>query len=728
MNRISPLFQKIIILLSLICFLIIWGGTFTIAQKDFFTQLLPSGHRVLLLVLAVILLLLALLTIFRHFDSCSDGRLLCYSIIMFAAMIIIFLVLIHEFRIIPINDSHSIMDQALFMARSGEKPMSTESIYTNYFSKYSNNYVLALFFMGIYRTMDQIGVTDMYSPLILLNMFFILSGILFTWLIARKTFGLRAAAKVLLLCMLNPVYYLMVFWVYSNTLSIPFMMCLIYIALCLYSAKNFPARCILCIAGAIITVIGFKLRPTTVIPVIALIVCFLFYILKHRKELFQWIGVFAIGLAAAGLLYIGIGKMCDSYFYTVSEGNYPITHWLMMGSHDEGRYNLSDDSFTFSLKTAEEKKEATLSRTLQNYQELGVKGMLKLIPQKMITTWSDGYFAMEKRLNQNMNYSVLYSWLVTEKSDLFHLYCQSFWLVSVMLVIICCLNQLWHAFVKKETTPTVSFLFILSLFGSILFYCFWEVKEAYAIPFLPLFYLLSVQGEAPLQNFCKETMPRLLCAPRIRYTLKGIGILLILLCGLLGIHLYQQLSNYEVIHNNYSIRCNYDTWMEMINIRNGDSLIQEFNPEEKFNNIVLRAVSETKDEKNDCRYTLSLTNDSGNTVYTATITAADIKNNHMISLSTGLLPAGAYCLTLTKESGDYGDLIFLTRKGICLDTYDGDFYINEEKQGSDLYMRVRHKFTAPYCKSLTAAILCFGGWLIGIGILWRFGAAYIKEA
>lgn len=747
LNRIIGIFQKLIPALSLLCFLLIWGGTFSIAKTDFFTGLLPLGHRILLLATAGILMLLGILALFWHIQSSCRKRLLYYTVFLFFLMTVIFLILIHEFRIVPLNDSHSILDQALSMARSGEKPMSTGGIYTNYFSKYSNNYALALLFVGIFRLLDRIGITDMYTPLFLLNMLCLLLGAFFTWLTARRAFGLCIAVKALLLCALNPVYYLMVFWVYSNTLSVPFLMGLIYIGLCIYSVKDFRIKSALAAAGGILCVLGFDLRPTTLIPVIALFAGFLLHIGKRlagaavlrrgklpsgkvrdtaiplrQTERLRWLGVFAAGIIAAGIAYAAVSAVCSSYFYTVSEGNYPLTHWLMMGSHDEGRYNVADDSFTFSYP-AEEKAEATLARTIENYRTLGVRGTLRLMHKKLTVTWSDGYFAMEKRLNQNMRYSRLYAWLVTEKSDLFHLYCQSFWLMVLLLVILSILRQL-----RSATVRTVPFLLLLSLFGAILFYCFWEVKEAYAIPFLPIFYLLAADGANGLRGIRSRKGAKATPSLRCRVAAGMVGIFALVLCSIVSLALYRDLCNYEITHRDYSILCNANTWLNSIMLSEGDAVIQEFYPNETFNEITLLAQATDADGQNDCRYSVTLTDASGNPLYTAAITAADVASNGTVRLNTGQLPASpeeGYRLLLEKESGAFGDLNLLTRKGICLDTYKGSFTINGALQGTDLYMQISHTFTAPYCRPVSAAVLCFGGWLMAVTILMYYIRSFL---
>lgn len=739
--KITRSFQKLITGLTLFCFLIIWGGTFFAASSSFFTEFLPLAGRIALLALAAGLLLAALLSIFKRLEGCSQKMLLICSGILFAVMAAIFLFLIVSFRIVPINDSHSIMDQALSMARSGEKPMGTDGVYSTYFSKYSNNYLLALIFRSIYLALDRMGITDMYTPLLLLNMLCLLAGALLTWLIARKVYGLKAAVKTLLLFTLNPVYYLSVFWVYTNTLSVPFMMAVIYLGICLYSAKHTLSRCVYGVLFGVSTALGYLIRPTSVIPVIAFAVCFLCFLINRRAsgttrraaspqdspsngalhmarntsfQILQWAGIFAASLLAAGIVYLGANRLCDSYFHSVSDGNYPVTHWLMMGSHGDGLYQLDDDRFTLSFGTAEEKKQATLEKTKENYKELGALGTISLMVRKIVIAWSDQYYNLAMRMKQPMRYHPLYAWLVAENSDIFRLYCHSFWLTAVLLSINCCIRQL-----RRKRIPTVTFLLLLSLFGSILFYCFWEVKPAYSMPFLPLFFLLAQEGSNGLPDGWQK-LPAPGNRPAVQW-IRKICCLLAVLCLAYSISLFHSMTTEKIEHNNYSIHCDGKSWLKTLSLEDGGTMVQEFHPNAAFNEITLLATAtDSEDGQNNCRYHISLADGTGNLVYEKMVGADDIPRSQALVLQMNPQPAAkgsGYRLIISNAGGTKGSISFRTRKGICLDTYDGQFTINGTLQGTDLYLRVCNRFWAPYCSKLTAFCICFGGCAIAILIL-----------
>lgn len=707
-GRRTNAFQKAVVICALVCFAIIWGVTIYKALTEGFTNLtgedagtglsisesLGWGWRIVIILVLAVPLFCFFRAAFRHFAGCSMRRLRVDVVVLFLFSLVLYLILIPQFRIMPITDSHSVLDQALSLARNGWDSMTADSVYANYFSKYSNNYPVTLFFSGYFWLVEKLGVTDIYLSAYVLNVVCLMLGSLFAWLAAKRAFGPRTAARVLLLCVMNPVYYLMAFWVYTNTISVPFVMALIYLALCVRDAKNRRARLLLTAAFGAVGAVGVQLRATTAIPIIAIAICFgivaIRYFWRTRKNCLGWTGVIITVLAVMAGVYLSISTACNRCFSEVSDGNYPITHWLMMGSHGNGIYNTTDDGYTFSFETAEEKKEATLNATIENYKELGVTGSAQLFLRKMAITWSDGYFASDKRLGQTMRDTSLYALLVGEQSDPFRLYCQVFWLAVGFYVLCACIRCL-----TDRRMRMLPFLLILTLFGAIVFYWFWEVKAAYALPFLPVFYLLAGYGSGLLQAEENAHVSTQKQNPGDMREKHAVCVIIIFL----AIIAYQRMNAYEITHYKYSIYSSGGSWMKSINLSEDDVVTQEFYPNAAFNRIALRVkVQSEEDATNDCSLQVTLVDASGAVVYQGMITAEDV-DDQMAVLSVGEHPAdikGGYVLTVTKETGSSGNLLLRTRKGLCLDDYRGTFTICGEAQVTDLYLQVYREYTGAY--------------------------------
>ncbi|MCC8167924.1 MAG: hypothetical protein LIO37_01085 [Clostridiales bacterium] len=811
--------QKAIIFATMVCFIIIWGGLVVVAQSDMLSDLIQNGFRngllltgnaegivrAVMLIVTAVLVLLLLKAAFRHFNRVSRRRLYIYSAVMLAVMIAIYVFFLTQLRIVPTNDARTVADLAYTIAKTGMQSLDADNVYANYFSKYGNNYAVVFYLAGFFKLTLAVGITDIWMPLYLLNMSGLLLGAAFTWLTAGKVLGLKGAVKVQLLMTLCPVYYLMMFWVYTTTLSVPFVMGMIYLALCIRDVAAGELRItaglaeaaagdgieetgavaasgekgvraeefdrggktdriirikliVLSAVAGLVCSLGFLLRATNAIVAIAIAICMLLSVMRRiasRKSQQPYGRTFIVGWIAACLVaaivavssYGAINSACQEFFAEVSDNNYPITHWLMMGSHGNAMYNSEDSEFTNSFETAEEKTEATWAQTVENYKEAGVAGTLKLIVKKMIINWSDGYFAMDIRLEQSMKYSPVYTYIAGNHNDVFHLYCQGYWLAIGVLVIAACIRTL-----RKETVPMLPFLLVLTLFGAIVFYWFWEVKPAYALPFLYVFYLLAVCGQEAGACGEDKTIQKTgdmaaaasvseadeliyhagagVCdkegkdidAPAIgrksgsRFCRIGYVIVVFLAVE----YLYNNIIDSNIEYYDYSIRCTQKGWLKQVAKEDGDTVTQEFYPGAAFNRIVL-SVAAGKDSgqsgmqsgsdssgsgsesgetesgtdissggKATCLY-VTLEDSEGNVVYKGMITEEDISSDNMVTLDVGEQSAdtqGGYLLSITKVMGSFGNINIRTRKGISLDAYKGELYINGVLQGTDLYMQV----------------------------------------
>ena len=213
--------------LTAICVLcLLWCGysTWRRAIKNFPDAVCPKGGKTLLILGGVLLLVGTWQFLFARIDRMSRRERAVCAAALFAVMIAVYVGMISVLHIVPRNDSHSMLDQALHMARTGTNSIHPDSVYLTYFSKYGNNYLLTLFFVQFFRGMDTLGATDLYQTVYMLNAVCLIIGCIFSCLIARRIRNGAAAVKVLVLFVCNPVFYIMTFWVYSNTLSIPFAM------------------------------------------------------------------------------------------------------------------------------------------------------------------------------------------------------------------------------------------------------------------------------------------------------------------------------------------------------------------------------------------------------------------------------------------------------------------------------------------------------------------------
>lgn len=422
------------------------------------------------------------------------------------------------------------------------------------------------------------GIRDAYLSLYVLSIASVMVSMWYTWMIGIRTGGLRSAVKILLLCALNPVFYLLVFWVYSNIISLPFMMAVIYYGICLYQSDGCRREILYGVLESVAAALGFFIRPVVVIPVIALAICAVMYSIKYRKQIKRLLRCTVICAGAFVLCIQLISAINGTYFQFESDGSSPVTHWTMMGSHGEGRFSEEDVNYTGQFATKKEKREATLQKTIENYKKLGIKGFLDFEYKKLIISWAYGTSQISGRLARDMKMTKLYRYLIEGKSDWFDLYCFVFRMVTLLLIALGCASALRGSHINKY-----QFLYNLSFFGAILFYSFWEVKESYAVPFIPVMLLGAVPGASILEEK--------ICCLTKRRCIKGTRILnavsLLAMAGICFV-LYRGMTEAKISMKDYSIRCNGEGSSTSVG-ETEDTLTQEFYLSKPINYIVLRA-------------------------------------------------------------------------------------------------------------------------------------------
>lgn len=86
-------------------------------------------------------------------------------------------------------------------------------------------------------------------------------------------------------------------------------------------------------------------------------------------------------LAIAAGTQMTVSNRCQQAFGSISHANYPLTHWLMMGSHGKGVYNEADDKFTLTLPD-DKKGPVTKAENHRTLSAFGRKGNSEAVAQK----------------------------------------------------------------------------------------------------------------------------------------------------------------------------------------------------------------------------------------------------------------------------------------------------------------------------------------------------------
>ncbi len=462
---------------------------FAVRFKDIVHQ------RTLIYIFLSIVLMLIIFAIFKLVDKCNNKELAIITIISFVVIVLIQAFFSFYFDIHFVTDSFIVNDQSLAIAKGINKNIDTNNFY---FHVISNNNFLVLFLVPIYKVINALGISNYLGCMYLFNALMMDLSIYLAYRILVKCFSKSIATKYMILSVLNPINYLIIYWVYSATLSMPIMLAVIYLAISIWkSPDSKPLFNYLKIGGiAILSIIGFFLRPTVLIPVIAAALCFLLF--GRIKGNLKQIGISVLAfIIIAVISYAGINKFVYNYVSDTS-GYFPITHYILLGMSDDGKFSADLVHKTASFKTKEEKQAYHIKVIKKEMAKRGFAGMSKLYLDKSAITWAEGSNAYTALSRDVENADSIYEWFFGEKNDLVLIYCQIFRIMCLLFAALFILLQLF----KKASD--YSFLISLTILGAITFYMIWEAKECYSVPFLPLLLMMTCLGTETSSDFIKE--------------------------------------------------------------------------------------------------------------------------------------------------------------------------------------------------------------------------------
>ena len=403
-------------------------------------------------------------------------------LILLAGMLTAQVLLVLKLNVIHINDDFYVQDAAAQIVYGAKDKIDTSG--GGYFAVYSNNDLAVLLTILVYKISLLIKLPDVELGLTILNLICIDTSILFLVLAVKEWKGVTAADITFLYCVLNPLNYILIHWTYTPTYSLPLMTGILYLSINICRKQNSKFFFVKNAIFGIFCAVGFYLRPTVLIPAIAVGICFLIRPEVWMKKCKRWIlGFFVLVIAAAGTRGF-IKNQINQTFEEREETLYPLTHWLMIGMGDG--YDYSYQAYTKSFPTREEKIEGNLKRIKEMLQEYGTSGALNHFLTKIPVCWDDGLMSGAGRNTYISEYSPIYQWIGGEKTDALSVYAQGFRVATLLLITCSVIRQL---LAKKKNR--ILFLFTLSLFGGMLFYCFWETKGAYGIPFVPIMLVIA---------------------------------------------------------------------------------------------------------------------------------------------------------------------------------------------------------------------------------------------
>lgn len=401
-------------------------------------------------------------------------------------------------------DAGVIRDSAISLAISQEGN-------SLYFQQFPNNVMLLWIFKNIFNISELFQSITYEFALVIFNIIVIDIAVLLTILVSRKLFKKRMSIVTMIMCAILLIFTPWINIPYSDTIGTVFVIAILYIYLSIKECENKILKYILAALIGIIAVIGYQIKPTNIIILIAIGISSLIYSIKDKKVILSYIAV---------VLFVFSGIIFTKFIYNNNIANIelsgvrlsdnedvevPFTHFLMMGMQTRrieetgtevyGSYSGDDYEYTLSFETKDEKVTANIEEVKRRLKDFGVVGYIKFLDKKVNWILHDGTFFYGGEghfVNSEPIVTGRFSKLIqkyylpsgSKYNNVAYFY-QGIWLVILFLMFIPVLD--------REQREEI-FILRLTIVGIILFLMLFEARSRYLINHLPIFILLSVYG------------------------------------------------------------------------------------------------------------------------------------------------------------------------------------------------------------------------------------------
>lgn len=402
-----------------------------------------------------------------------------------------------------------------------------------YFLTYPNNLLLAFLFQKANQVAQLLGIHNVWAVCIGINLIFIDLSIVFGALCARKILSVKGyyVSIFLLILVVGLSPYLTV--PYSDTIALAFPILIFYLLLQLREQTVLWKRLVLAFLLGMVTLLGYFIKPTVIIVWIA---CAIWLLFQKNPKLTKARIKNGMCILAAVLIGIGVSsaiqsiakqEVLDPYnqkelFY---ENEIPMTHFLMMGLHDEdglyGAYYGTDLDTTKSIKGKQEKIEYNLSVIRQRVSDYGVIGLLEHLYHKYVWITMDGTFFYGgeghfhrdipkteeglRGLLQNITYCETPFY-----QQYYGQYLQALWALLLLG------NGLYTIFAFRKKKMGMEWIMQISIVGLLLFLVLFEARSRYLILYLPFYVILATQGILQTMQWIRHGFTRFYLAGKKR--------------------------------------------------------------------------------------------------------------------------------------------------------------------------------------------------------------------
>jgi len=377
---------------------------------------------------------------------------------------------------------------------------ASSSVDAEYFSEYPNNLVLLYILALLYKLGNLLFGGHPYALILgvvcLTVCFSVFLSVLSLYKITKSrvvtVIGMVVGA---LLIALSP-------WIvipYSDALG------MIFPAAAIFFYLYVPNRYLRYFLVSLSCLIGYLIKPTVLIVLIALVMIKAFAVLRkllEKRVSFKR----ALGLLLSVMLAIGIAVgaqtavKAQNIIKLDENRRKTLTHFLMMGLNYEnnGVFSDTDVLFSTSFPDVESRQKANLEVVKERLKSLGPVGYLKLMTKKNLANYNDGTFSWgsEGGFYENVPQAsgrmaeVLRSFYYSNETGshyiVFATVEQAIWLFVLLCSVFCML--------PRKGGGDGESIVALALLGVSIFLLIFECRARYLYIFSPLFVILMGAG------------------------------------------------------------------------------------------------------------------------------------------------------------------------------------------------------------------------------------------
>lgn len=355
-----------------------------------------------------------------------------------------------------------------------------------YFLESNNNFFLALMLAPVFVAGSLAGLSPLSSG-ILLNLASIDLSVLLLWALARRRFGPRsglaaglAACGCAGLWLYGPIFY-------TDTLSMPFVCLGLFLASEWARSPRRPLWRML--AAGLCAFFAFRIKPTALIPFVALLLWWLFSGAAGRRRVLAGVALFAACMLG-WQIWLPVNPILD--MTDLDRYRLPPLHYVMMGLKNPGGYDEADHMASRALPDAAARTARAKEQIAARLKAYGPAGLLDHIRRKLAYTWADGtYFGSYKLSIDPIRPGPLQAWVTSEGDHWPVFRC----LANAQQLILCAGAAIAAvAAARHRSLCGLSWVCLTSLLGAGLFFLVWETRSRYLVNLLPLLLLEASRG------------------------------------------------------------------------------------------------------------------------------------------------------------------------------------------------------------------------------------------